>query len=150
MMAQIIKNIKNNENGAAILELALIMPVMLLIMVGAVDFGAVFARNLELVNAAKAGAQYALVVKPKQQDLTGISSTVKSNLGDTANDTTKVVVSMSCQCDYSASTCSAGCAGYESTYVTVTVSETYQTPFFNYDWFFSEFNLSETSTIQIK
>lgn len=154
-MKKIINNIIKSEDGSSLIELALILPVMLLMMVGAVDFGSAFARKLELVNAAKAGSQYALVVRPLQGDTSGISTTVIDNLGTSVNQSTAISVDLYCLCDGASHTCANTCGtsaspGYESAYVEVNVSETYQTPFFNYTWLVPEFKLSETSTIQLK
>lgn len=154
MIKIIINKITCSQEGSSTLELALLFPVMLLMMVGAMDYGSAFARKLEIANAAKAGAQYALAVRPNEGDVSGISSTVNSNLGDTVNDTTAVSVAMTCKCDGVAHTCTNVCGangeGWESAYVTVTISETYETPFFNYSWLASDFFISESTTIQLK
>jgi Flp pilus assembly protein TadG len=48
----------NADHGAALVELAFMTPVLLLLVLGAVDFGRAFYVYLEVVNAAHAGAQY--------------------------------------------------------------------------------------------
>lgn len=47
--------------GAAAVEFALILPVMLLIIGGIVDFGRFFFLKVELTNAAREGARAAIV-----------------------------------------------------------------------------------------
>ena len=44
--------------GAALVELALVLPLLLLIMVGTIDFGRAFRTAMVVTNAARAGAQY--------------------------------------------------------------------------------------------
>jgi Flp pilus assembly protein TadG len=52
---------RNGERGTTILEMALVMPVLVFLIVGLVDFGrAVYMRN-ELANAARDAARYASI-----------------------------------------------------------------------------------------
>ncbi len=46
------------ENGSAIVELALCVPVLILIVLGTGDFARVFYTSIALSDAARAGAQY--------------------------------------------------------------------------------------------
>jgi|ERR1035438_1639482 Flp pilus assembly protein TadG len=46
------------DDGASILELALVTPILLLLLFGAVDFGRAYYVGLEVANAAHAGAEY--------------------------------------------------------------------------------------------
>src|SRR3954453_1086869 len=48
-----------SERGAALVELALSTPLLVVMIVGAVDFARAFYTAMELTNAARAGAQYA-------------------------------------------------------------------------------------------
>jgi Flp pilus assembly protein TadG len=47
----------NNERGAAAVELALLMPILLLILVGIVEFGRGYHAKLTLTHAAREGAR---------------------------------------------------------------------------------------------
>lgn len=49
------------QRGAAAVELAILLPVVLLIIGGIVDFGRVFFTKIELTNAAREGARAAIV-----------------------------------------------------------------------------------------
>jgi Flp pilus assembly protein TadG len=52
---------RDAERGTTILEMALIMPVLMLMVMGIVDFGrAIYVRN-ELANAARDAARYASI-----------------------------------------------------------------------------------------
>ena len=46
------------ETGAALVELAVVLPLLVLIMIGATDFARAFYFAMVLNNAARAGAQY--------------------------------------------------------------------------------------------
>ena len=49
------------ERGAAVVEFAILLPIFLLIIGGIVDAGRMFFRQIELANAAREGARYAVV-----------------------------------------------------------------------------------------
>ena len=48
------------EAGAAIIELAVSLLMLVLLLLGTVDFARVFYADIELTNAARAGAQYGI------------------------------------------------------------------------------------------
>ncbi len=80
------------EDGQALIELALMLPVLLLIMVGIVEFGRLAYFGIEVQNAAQAGAQYGAqsqitaadnaqmvqTAKYDAQDVPGLSATASS------------------------------------------------------------------------
>lgn len=49
------------EDGQAMVEFALILPILLLILCGIIDFGWLFYNQLSLNNACREGARYAVV-----------------------------------------------------------------------------------------
>ncbi|MCK5425051.1 MAG: pilus assembly protein [Emcibacter sp.] len=149
-MKQIFKKLATCVQGIAAVELALIFPVMLLMIVGALDMGSMFVRKMELANAVKAGVQYSLVRKPIQNDVTSIEAAVEASLGTVDATITSVNVELFCKCFSVKQLCSLDCADANGTsHITVTIKENYSTPFFNYDWFVSSFPITETSTIRL-
>src|SRR5437867_769803 len=69
------------ERGTAIVEMALILPVFLLLVMGTLDFGrAIYARNM-LANAARDGARFASVDPTN----TACVKAVGARLGSTAS-----------------------------------------------------------------
>lgn len=52
---------RKNESGAAALEFALVMPLLLMVLFGIIAFGVVFAQNLALSNAAREAARFGAV-----------------------------------------------------------------------------------------
>lgn len=50
-----------DERGAAAVELAIVLPVLLLLIGGIVDFGRFFFLQIQLTNAAREGARAAIV-----------------------------------------------------------------------------------------
>ena len=149
-MIKLFKRLGASTEGSPLVELALVMPFMLLMVVGSLDMGSMFVRKMEISNAAKAGVQYALVRKPTQGDVTNIASAVRNSLGNTITETTRVNVELYCMCFAAKQLCTVECADDNiSAFVNVTVRENYTTPFFNYDWFQSSFPISESATIKL-
>ena len=50
-----------NEDGQAMVEFALVLPIFLLILCGVIDFGWLFYNQLALNNICREGARYAVV-----------------------------------------------------------------------------------------
>ena len=50
-----------SERGAELIEMALVLPLLLLVIVGIVDFGFLFSRYEVLTNAAREGARIAVL-----------------------------------------------------------------------------------------
>lgn len=50
-----------NESGAAILEFALVLPILLVLLLGLIDFGLYFYNDLQLTHVARDAARYASV-----------------------------------------------------------------------------------------
>src|SRR4051812_43043671 len=51
----------NESRGQSVLELALILPVLMIVLVGAVDLGRLVQAEVVVNNAARVGAQYASI-----------------------------------------------------------------------------------------
>ncbi|MCF8473447.1 MAG: pilus assembly protein [Emcibacter sp.] len=149
-MKRLLKKLILSTQGTSLVELALLMPVALLLIVGSLDMGAMFVRKMDLSNAAKSGVQYALVRKPMQGDLTNITAAVHNTLAGSMTDSTLVNVELYCMCHEVRQFCTVDCTDENvSAFVNVTIKENYQTPFFNYSWFKSSFPISETATIRL-
>ncbi len=55
------KLFRRKEDGQAMLEFALVLPIFLLILCGIIDFGWMFYNQLALNNICREGARYAIV-----------------------------------------------------------------------------------------
>jgi Flp pilus assembly protein TadG len=58
--------------GNAILEFTILFPVMLLMLLGTIDFARVFFGGIAMENAARAGVQYGALSPGKAGDTSGI------------------------------------------------------------------------------
>ena len=54
----VIMRIKRNHHGQSLVEFALILPLLLMLVLGAIDFGRLFYTKIIITNAAREGAYY--------------------------------------------------------------------------------------------
>lgn len=73
-----MKKIISDKSGQSMLEFALVLPILILLLMGIMDFGRLFASYVELQNAARDGARYAALQKQISQS--DLETRVKSNL----------------------------------------------------------------------
>ncbi len=70
------------ERGQGMVEFALLLPVLLLLVVGVINFAFIFHTYIQVVNAAGVGATYAATSSITANDQTGLSAAA---LADSAN-----------------------------------------------------------------
>lgn len=58
-MAKLITALRRSDEGAELIEMAIVLPLLLLLFMGMVDFGFMFQRYVVLSNAAAEGARVA-------------------------------------------------------------------------------------------
>lgn len=80
------------ETGQAIVEAAFVIPLLILLLCGILDFGWIFANQLEVDNCSREGARFA-VVNADDPNLTGlVTGRVESVAGlEDTNDITVAV-----------------------------------------------------------
>jgi Flp pilus assembly protein TadG len=81
--------------GQALVEFALIVPVLLFLLVVAIDFGRLFYLNVSINNGAREGAAYGA---RNPNDTTGITTRVRQELSLPAGDTS-IAVTKTCSPD---------------------------------------------------
>jgi|ERR1700691_2576381 Flp pilus assembly protein TadG len=82
-------------HGQSYVELAFVIPVLATILVVAADFGRLFYTYVEVINAARAGAQYGSNSVITAADFTGMSTAAKQDGADVPNLT---VTATQCTC----------------------------------------------------
>ena len=55
------RKIRKSEKGQALVEFALVLPILLIVLCGIIDFGWLYYNQITLNNAAREGARYAVV-----------------------------------------------------------------------------------------
>lgn len=86
---------KSSERGAELVEFALVLPLLLAIVAGIIDFGLLFQRYLVLNNAAREGARLAVLPGYQAADVTfQVQRYLEAGLGDGTSTVTLEVVSL--------------------------------------------------------
>jgi Flp pilus assembly protein TadG len=120
-----LKALPKSAAGGAAVELAIVLPVLVLLAIGVSDVGRVFFAGITVANAARAGAQYGSLDTDHSGDTTQI------NLAATQDAISAGAVTVSsrkfCRCDGGEVDCANGldCPGYGAyrVYIEVTVSK---------------------------
>ena len=118
--------LKADQRGNATVELAIVLPVALLVLVGIFDFGFAIFEEMSLRSAARAGGQYALI---NPTDSAGLEQAVRNSTYVDGDDV-EVAYTPYCQCPNGTTvSCSTGTCGTESLYrlYEVTVTKPYST-----------------------
>ena len=75
---------RDSERGGVLAEFAVVIPVALLLLLGAVDFGRVWALASASSNAAHAGAQYGSQNAQLAADINGMRTVATNDLASSA------------------------------------------------------------------
>ncbi|MEQ1726810.1 MAG: TadE family protein [Vicinamibacterales bacterium] len=124
---------RRSERGAALVELAVALPLLLLIMVGTIDFGRAFRTAMIVTNAARTGAQFGSQTPVNATNTAGMATTANAVLTANGLGATPVpTASTLCQCASNsgvftnAANCSDPCTGgHLVVSVTVTATRTF-------------------------
>jgi len=135
---------RSSQHGGVLAEFAIVLPLMLLLLVGAVDLGRVWVIASASANAAQAGAQYGAQSAILSADLDGMRAAVVNDLSNSAmiqaavgddegaslSDFT-ITPERYCECSGAANPCTSNCAGgvKPSIFVRVAVESTFNTMF---------------------
>lgn len=92
------------DRGGAVVELALTVPLLALMLVGAAEFARLEYAGVEVSNAAMAGVQYGSQNAATAADTTGIGTAAQNDAPNITLGTTTATKSCICS-DGSASTC---------------------------------------------
>ncbi len=118
------------EGGASLVEVALLVPVLVLLLVGVIDFGMAYYLDIEIGNAAYAGAIYG---SQNNTDTTGMQNAAVKDAANVKNMT--ATATYGCECSDGTNqvpSCTkqpTGCSVNPVNYVQVTTSATYKTLF---------------------
>jgi hypothetical protein len=85
-----------NEEAQALVEFALTLCLLVVLLTVAVEVGRMGYASIEVVSAAKAGAQYASRSSAAAADLTGIQTAAQNDASDLILGTTTVTFSYLC------------------------------------------------------
>jgi Flp pilus assembly protein TadG len=161
-----VRRFVDATDGAALVELTLIAPLLVVTSIFMMNFGLLFYCYIQVANAAQAGAQYAMAFAIKD----GYSATDISNAATSANASSQpgffnalsATTTRSCGCPSGSgittsawttscavsSTCTDG--SIPGTYVTVAAQATYNTFVPSFAFFPASYTLTASSTVRIQ
>ena len=86
---------RRRENGQAVVEFALVLPILLLFILGIVQFGSVFRDYIALTDAVRVGGRQAAVATSIQPDTARVPLVVAKVKNAAVNlDPTKMVITV--------------------------------------------------------
>jgi Flp pilus assembly protein TadG len=80
-MARLIFHLRWKEEGAELIEMAIVLPLLLLVIMSVVDFGLMFQRYVVLTNAAAEGARVSSLPGYSSADVTSRVASYATNGG---------------------------------------------------------------------
>jgi Flp pilus assembly protein TadG len=95
MVTNLFSRRVRSERGAELIEFAVVLPILLLVFAGIVDFALVFQRFLVVSNAAREGGRIAVLPGYSQTDVQNrVTQYVQQGLGDNTVTPTTVLTSV--------------------------------------------------------
>jgi len=151
-----------SQSGQAMLELALVTPLLLLLSIGVIEMGRYAYIGILVGNAARAGADYGAQSLAQAADTTGIQTAADNDFQSNGQPVSNLTVNSStaCGCDSggtttaqtctvaSANTCTSVSKQVWVVTLSVTASGTFR-PMFTYPGVPSSVALSRTSTMRV-
>jgi Flp pilus assembly protein TadG len=120
------RRVFGETQGSSLVELAFVLPVLMVVLLGIIDFGRVFYTSAEVANAAHAGAIYGSRTLSLANSTTGMQTAATTDAADTTGMTS--TASVVCECTQGGSvvicqTAQSSCGlTIPLVYVTVTTS----------------------------
>lgn len=135
---------RRRRSGGATVELIVIFPIMLLLIIGLVDYGRVFYTWVTVSNAARAGAEYGQQRFDTQGDT--INQKVAAQTDGNDAGTLTLTPTMICECAQAASSCGSFCPGGAApeVYIRITASKAVNM-YFNYPGLPSSVTISRSA-----
>ncbi len=111
-VVRILKAFHRSDRGAALIELAVVLPVLALFAIGVAEFGRLYFAGITVANAAEAGALYGAQTTTSSTDIAGIKQAILNDAADVGVDSTKAISFCGCP-DGTATDCKTGtCPSY--------------------------------------
>jgi Flp pilus assembly protein TadG len=135
-----------SRRGIATVEFALIVPVLLVMLLGLIDFGMAMYEKMELTSAVRAGAHVA-IADAYENDTTAIQAAVNNS-----TNISGISVATSCACGDSTSiACDAASTCADDTYyITVTATKDFVPLFLAFPGISNPITLTSTVTMRYK
>jgi Flp pilus assembly protein TadG len=120
----------NDRQGTSFIETAILVPMLLLVCCGVMDFARVVYAGIEIASAARAGVQYGALSPGNSGDTAGMVQAALNDAADLGSSNVTATARNFCGCNSSTTevACSSTtCTVTPSGYVSVTASYTFNT-----------------------
>jgi Flp pilus assembly protein TadG len=101
---------RRTERGASAVEFALVVPILVLVLAGIVNFGFVLAQQISLNNGARQAARFAVVDGPTCGQVQAEGQDSAATIGMTSTQVPTPVIARGQGATYSAAPCPKPCA----------------------------------------
>jgi Flp pilus assembly protein TadG len=120
----------NDRTGTSFIETAILLPALLLLCCGVMDFARVVYAGIEIASAARAGVQYGALTPGNAGDTSGMQQAALTDAGDLGSSVTATAANF-CTCSGSTVDCSSTCSDGSTPdgYVSVTANYTFNSIF---------------------
>ncbi|MGB0748857.1 MAG: TadE/TadG family type IV pilus assembly protein [Magnetospiraceae bacterium] len=146
---QVLSHFRRNRRGSVAIEASVAIPVLIIAVLGMVDFGLYIRDQIELEQAARAGGQYALLDSSDEDAITAaVTGATEMSIPDGG-----ITISSSCECvdDNSAVACDGSCAtGSMREYLTITATAPYDPIFLDLPYFSEGMQVTGNVTFQVR
>jgi Flp pilus assembly protein TadG len=156
------RGIVRRQCGQSLVEVALITPLLMVLLIGAIEVGRYAYISILVGNAAHAGAMYGAQSLPQSADTVGIRQAADNDFQSNGQPVSSLTVTSwnTCGCDSGGTVTSAGCTtaanptagtctvGHWVVMVSVTASGTFSS-LFKYPGIPSPITVSRTATMRV-
>jgi len=104
-----VGRLRRSQSGSAAVELALVLPILLLLIIGVVDYGRAFYTSITVANAARAGAEYGAQGPATSVDTAGMKTFAQGDGQDAG--TLTLSAQTYCECAGAVQVCTSTCPG---------------------------------------
>jgi Flp pilus assembly protein TadG len=157
--ARRVSGIRHRQSGQSLIELAFLVPLLLLLALGVIEVGRYAYIAILVGNAARAGTAFGAQSLPQSVDTVGITNAANNDFQSNGQNVSNLTVtsSVSCGCDSSGAVAAAACTGFgagtcASGHWVVTLSVTASGTFsslFSYPGIPASITVSRTSTMRV-
>jgi Flp pilus assembly protein TadG len=150
-LRELVSGEDDSIRGASAIEFAIIAPVLIAAIISTIDIGMGLYRDLQVQNAAQAGAQYAALHGFSATDISNAVTNATSYSGISASPAPTQFCGCASTSGISAANCGSQCPGgvVAGTYVTASAQSTYRT-ILPYPVIQNTYALSAQSTLRIQ
>jgi Flp pilus assembly protein TadG len=119
------RSVWSDRSGTSFIETAILVPALLLLCCGTMDFARIVYAGIEIASAARAGVQFGALTPGNSGNTSGMTQAAIADAADLGSSVT-ASASNFCLCSGSTVSCTSTCSGIAPAgYVSVTANYTF-------------------------